>query len=162
MTFVKLKKKIKPPTLDWDTVFKERNELIAQYWNEGNVGDRTIELEMSYELIDVFNFSHEPIELLEMRLRIVYPHVDLICINENAVTYTGIEREMQFEKYKERLDHSWTRLFIVSLMFVREILVTGRTLNRNITPTGGRFIHVQRLPHSPREMRNGQCMDVIV
>ena len=38
-----------------------------------------------------------------MRLRIVYPHVDLICINENAVTYTGIEREMQFEKYKERL-----------------------------------------------------------
>ena len=35
MTFVKLKKKIKPPTLDWDTVFKERNELIAQYWNEG-------------------------------------------------------------------------------------------------------------------------------
>ena len=55
------------------------------------------------KLIDVFNFSHEPIELLEMRLRIVYPHVDLICINENAVTYTGIEREMQFEKYKERL-----------------------------------------------------------
>ena len=49
MTFVKLKKKIKPPTLDWGTVFKERNELIAQYWNEGNVGDRTIELEMSYE-----------------------------------------------------------------------------------------------------------------
>ena len=40
------------------------------------------------KLIDVFNFSHEPIELLEMRLRIVYPHVDLICINENAVTYT--------------------------------------------------------------------------
>ena len=55
------------------------------------------------KLIDVFNFSHEPIELLEMRLRIVYPHVDLICINENATTYTGIEREMQFEKYKERL-----------------------------------------------------------
>ena len=38
------------------------------------------------KLIDVFNFSHEPIELLEMRLRIVYPNVDLICINENAVT----------------------------------------------------------------------------
>ena len=92
-------------------------------------------------MIDVFNFSHEPIELLEMRLRIVYPHVDLICINENIVTYTGIEREMQFEKYKERLlSYSWTRLFIVSLIFVREILVTGRTLNRNITPTGGRFI----------------------
>lgn len=52
------------------------------------------------KLIDVFNFSHEPIELLEMRLRIVYPYVDLICINENATTYTGIEREMQFEKYK--------------------------------------------------------------
>ena len=56
------------------------------------------------KLIDVFNYSHEPIELLEMRLRIVYPHVDLICINENATTYTGIEREIQFEKYKERLD----------------------------------------------------------
>jgi len=23
--------------------------LISQYWNEGSVGDRTIELEMSYE-----------------------------------------------------------------------------------------------------------------
>jgi beta-1,4-mannosyl-glycoprotein beta-1,4-N-acetylglucosaminyltransferase len=56
------------------------------------------------KLIDVFNYSHEPIELLEMRLRIVYPHVDLICINENATTYTGIERELQFEKHKEHLD----------------------------------------------------------
>lgn len=55
------------------------------------------------KLIDVFNFSHEPIELLEMRLNIVYPYVDIICINENATTYTGIEREIQFEKYKSRL-----------------------------------------------------------
>ena len=55
------------------------------------------------KVIDCFNFSHEPIKLLLMRLEIMYPYVDLICINENATTYTGIEREMQFEKNKELL-----------------------------------------------------------
>jgi cephalosporin hydroxylase len=53
MTFVTLKKfnkGIKRPTsVDWETTFQQRNELISQYWNEGNVGDRTIELEMTYE-----------------------------------------------------------------------------------------------------------------
>ena len=53
MTFVTLKKftkKVKNPTdVDWTSTFSERNVLISQYWNEGNVGDRTIELEMSYE-----------------------------------------------------------------------------------------------------------------
>ena len=54
-------------------------------------------------LIDVFNFSHEPIKLLELRLRVMYPIVDMICINENATTYTGIERELQFKKHTEVL-----------------------------------------------------------
>ena len=53
MTFVTLKKFNKgikrPKTVDWTTTFQQRNELISQYWNEGNVGDRTIELEMEYE-----------------------------------------------------------------------------------------------------------------
>jgi cephalosporin hydroxylase len=54
MTFVTLKKfnkGIKRPTsVDWETTFQQRNELISQYWNEGSVGDRTIELEMTYEV----------------------------------------------------------------------------------------------------------------
>ena len=53
MTFVTLKKftkSIKRPTsVDWKSTFSDRNVLISQYWNEENVGDRTIELEMSYE-----------------------------------------------------------------------------------------------------------------
>ena len=72
------------------------------------------------KLIDVFNYSHEPIELLEMRLRIVYPYVDLICINENATTYTGIERELQFEKYKERLDFYFGDKIVHRIIDTRE------------------------------------------
>ena len=49
MTFVKLKKKIKPPTLDWGTVFKERNELIAQYWNEVGIRKVFEEMRKHYE-----------------------------------------------------------------------------------------------------------------
>ena len=78
---------------------------------------------------------------------------------KTLVTYTGIEREMQFEKYKERLTPFMDKI-VHRVIDVRERNIGDwKTLNRNITPTGGRFIHVQR--NFPRD-GNGQCMDVIV
>jgi hypothetical protein len=34
---------------DWNQVFNTRNDLISVFWNKDNVGDRTIELEMTNE-----------------------------------------------------------------------------------------------------------------
>lgn len=52
MTFITVNdvNKIESTVPNWSQVFQERNELIAQYWNENTVGDRTIELEMKYEI----------------------------------------------------------------------------------------------------------------
>ena len=50
MTFVTLKtKNFKDTVKDWNEVFTTRNDLIQYSGTKGNVGDRTIELEMSYE-----------------------------------------------------------------------------------------------------------------
>jgi hypothetical protein len=48
MTFVKIKKKIdfKKNITDWNEVFQKRNELISNFWNPSNVGDKMIELEL--------------------------------------------------------------------------------------------------------------------
>lgn len=50
MTFVTIKnKEFQNKVEDWNQVFNTRNDLISVFWNEGNVGDRAIELEMNYE-----------------------------------------------------------------------------------------------------------------
>ena len=50
MTFVTIKnKEFQNKVEDWNQVFNTRNDLISVFWNEGNVGDRAIELEMTYE-----------------------------------------------------------------------------------------------------------------
>lgn len=59
---------------------------------------------MKRKVFDCFNLSHEPIKLLLMRLATHYPYVDHFCINENATTYTGIEREFQIPKYQKELE----------------------------------------------------------
>jgi cephalosporin hydroxylase len=48
MTFVKIKKKInfKKNIENWSEVFQKRNELISNYWNTSNVGNKIIELEL--------------------------------------------------------------------------------------------------------------------
>jgi len=50
MTFVTLKsKEFSDKVSDWNQVFNTRNDLISVFWNKDNVGDRTIELEMTNE-----------------------------------------------------------------------------------------------------------------
>ena len=56
------------------------------------------------KVFDCFNLSHEPIKLLLLRLATHYDHVDYFCINENATTYTGIEREWVIPKYEKELE----------------------------------------------------------
>ncbi len=48
MTFVTMHnpKVFENHVTDWESVFKIRNELIACFWDENSVGNRTIELEM--------------------------------------------------------------------------------------------------------------------
>lgn len=50
MTFVTIKNKFENKVKDWNQVFNTRNDLISVFWNKENVGDRTIELEMTYEV----------------------------------------------------------------------------------------------------------------
>ena len=51
MTFITVKdvSKLESKSIDWNDVFQSRNELISIFWNKDNVGDRTIELELTYE-----------------------------------------------------------------------------------------------------------------
>ena len=56
------------------------------------------------KVFDCFNLSHEPIKLLLLRLRTHYDHVDHFCINENAITYSGVEREFMLPKYEKELE----------------------------------------------------------
>lgn len=56
------------------------------------------------KVFDCFNLSHEPIKLLLLRLRTHYDHVDHFCINENAITYSGVEREWVLPKYEKELE----------------------------------------------------------
>ena len=56
------------------------------------------------KVFDCFNLSHEPIKLLLLRLRTHYDYVDHFCINENAITYSGVEREWMIPKYEKELE----------------------------------------------------------
>lgn len=56
------------------------------------------------KVFDCFNLSHEPIKLLLLRLKTHYDHVDHFCINENAITYSGVEREWLIPKWEKELE----------------------------------------------------------
>ena len=53
------------------------------------------------KIYDCFNFFNE-LDILEMRLNILYDYVDYFVIVESSVTHTGLEKEYIFEKNKER------------------------------------------------------------
>lgn len=52
-------------------------------------------------IYDCFNFYNE-IDILELRLNILYPHVDRFVIVESSVTHSGHEKPFFFEKFQER------------------------------------------------------------
>jgi beta-1,4-mannosyl-glycoprotein beta-1,4-N-acetylglucosaminyltransferase len=53
------------------------------------------------KIYDCFNFFNE-LDVLEMRLNILYEYVDHFVIVESSVTHTGLPKEYFFEKNKER------------------------------------------------------------
>lgn len=53
------------------------------------------------KIYDCFNFFNE-LDILEMRLNILYDYVDYFVIVESSVTHTGLEKEYFFENNKER------------------------------------------------------------
>jgi beta-1,4-mannosyl-glycoprotein beta-1,4-N-acetylglucosaminyltransferase len=53
------------------------------------------------KIYDCFNFFNE-LDILEMRLNILYEYVDYFVIVESSVTHTGVPKEYFFEKNKER------------------------------------------------------------
>jgi beta-1,4-mannosyl-glycoprotein beta-1,4-N-acetylglucosaminyltransferase len=53
------------------------------------------------KIYDCFNFFNE-LEILEMRLNILYEYVDYFVIVESSVTHTGLDKEFLFEKNKEK------------------------------------------------------------
>ena len=72
------------------------------------------------KVYDCFNLSHEPLKLLLLRLRTHYDYVDHFCINENAITYSGVEREWMIPKWEKDLNHTWIRSSIVRLILEKE------------------------------------------
>lgn len=53
------------------------------------------------KIYDCFNFFNE-LDILEMRMNILYDYVDYFVIVESSVSHSGIEKEFVFEKNKER------------------------------------------------------------
>jgi beta-1,4-mannosyl-glycoprotein beta-1,4-N-acetylglucosaminyltransferase len=56
------------------------------------------------KIYDCFNFFNE-LDVLEMRLNILYNYVDYFVIVESSVTHTGLDKEYFFEKNKERFSN---------------------------------------------------------
>jgi beta-1,4-mannosyl-glycoprotein beta-1,4-N-acetylglucosaminyltransferase len=53
------------------------------------------------KIYDCFNFFNE-LDLLEIRLNILYEYVDFFVIVESSVTHTGVDKEFYFENNKDR------------------------------------------------------------
>ena len=81
------------------------------------------------KIFDVFNLSHEPLKLIELRLKVMYPLVDHIVINENATTYTGIEREVVFQNNYD-LFHPYMDKIIYRLIDDRERNLDWKTFKQ--------------------------------
>lgn len=52
-------------------------------------------------IYDCFNFYNE-IDILELRLNILYPHVDKFVIVESSVTHSGVEKPFYLDLYREK------------------------------------------------------------
>jgi len=53
------------------------------------------------KIYDCFNFFNE-LEILEIRLNVLYEHVDYFVIVESSITHSGEEKPFYFEENKER------------------------------------------------------------
>lgn len=53
------------------------------------------------KIYDCFNFFNE-LDILEMRMNILYEYVDYFVIVESSVSHSGLEKEFVFENNKER------------------------------------------------------------
>lgn len=54
------------------------------------------------KIVDCFTFFNE-IDLLKIRLELLYPHVDAFCICEGKYTFTGQEKPYFIEQFQEQL-----------------------------------------------------------
>ena len=53
------------------------------------------------KIYDCFNFFNE-LDILEIRLNVLYEHVDYFVIVESSITHSGEEKPFYFEENKER------------------------------------------------------------
>jgi beta-1,4-mannosyl-glycoprotein beta-1,4-N-acetylglucosaminyltransferase len=61
------------------------------------------------KIYDCFNFFNE-LDILEMRLNILYDHVDYFVIVESTVTHSGQPKPFYLEENKERFSKFWDKI----------------------------------------------------
>lgn len=66
---------------------------------------------MGIMIYDCFPFFNE-LDVLEIRLNVLYDTVDYFVITEADKTHTGRHKEYIFEQNKDRFANFWTKLFI--------------------------------------------------
>jgi len=86
------------------------------------------------KIYDCFNFFNE-LDILEIRLNILYDYVDYFVIVESSVTHTGIEKEFIFDKNKERFGKFLDKIILYKVSdtpsdFVNLIYSEDETLNK--------------------------------
>jgi beta-1,4-mannosyl-glycoprotein beta-1,4-N-acetylglucosaminyltransferase len=86
------------------------------------------------KIYDCFNFFNE-LDILEIRLNILYDYVDYFVIVESSVTHTGVEKEFIFDKNKERFSKFLDKIILYKVSdtpndFVNLIYSEDETINK--------------------------------
>tara|TARA_R100001443_G_scaffold117444_1_gene142770 strand:+ start:1610 stop:2473 length:864 start_codon:yes stop_codon:yes gene_type:complete len=80
------------------------------------------------KIYDCFNFFNE-LDILELRLNILYEHVDYFVIVESTVTHSGQPKPFYLEENKERFSKFWDKIISFKVSDTPEDFV-------NLTNTG--------------------------
>jgi len=84
------------------------------------------------KIYDCFLFLNE-LELLEIRLNILYPHVDFFVINESTTTFSGNKKPLYFQENKHRFE-KFSDKIIYNIVDIPNNLVSSwdrETFHRN-------------------------------
>ena len=74
------------------------------------------------KIYDCFNFFNE-LDILELRLNILYDYVDYFVIVESSVTHSGQPKPFYLEENKERFAKFWDKIIIFKVVDTPEDFV---------------------------------------
>lgn len=86
------------------------------------------------KIYDVFTFFNE-LDLLEIRLNILYPHVDYFVIVESTQTFSGLPKDLVFQSHRERFSRFKDKIiyYAIDNTPTDELDLRARLFNPNIS-----------------------------